>query len=108
MDIITKKVSYLKGLAEGYGLDAEKDHVHNLLLGMLDCMELMAEEINFLDSDFQRLEEYVEMVDDDLSEIEMALDDDFCEDCDEDMFDEDWKDDEGWDDLSYDDEENED
>ncbi|MDO5717266.1 MAG: hypothetical protein Q4Q17_05645, partial [Tissierellia bacterium] len=74
MDLISKKVSYLKGLAEGYGFDGEKDNMQNIVLSILDCLDLMAEEINFIDSDFERLEQFVEMVDEDLHELEMIFD----------------------------------
>ena len=94
-----KKVSYLKGIAEGYGLTGEDSKLEKIALEMLDCMEDMANEIDFLNSDFQSLENYVEMLDDDLAELEMLFedDDDYC-------FDED---DDDWDDLNWDEDDNE-
>lgn len=117
MQDITKKVAYLKGLAEGYKFDKSNEE-HNLILGIIDCLDLVSDEINFLESDFTRLEEYVDMVDDDLSEIEMLLEedeDDFDYDEDEneddedidgspyETFDGDWLED--WDDEDSDEEE---
>lgn len=115
MQDITKKVAYLKGLAEGYKLDKSNEE-HNLILGIIDCLDLISDEINFLESDFERLEEYVDMVDDDLSEIEMLLEDDEddfdydSENEDDDLdpvpydtFDSDWLED--WNDEDSDDEE---
>lgn len=82
--MINKKVSYLKGLAEGYGLKGEKNNVEKIILEMLDCLEDIADEIDFINSDFERLEDYVEMVDDDLAELESYFDDDDCCCCDDD------------------------
>lgn len=93
--MINKKVSYLKGLAEGYGLKGDKNNVEKIILEMLDCLEDIADEIDFLNSDFERLEDYVEMVDDDLAELESYFndDDDCCCCCD---------DDDEWDDFDWD------
>lgn len=93
-----KKVSYLKGLAEGYGLTGEESKLEKIVLEMLDCMEDMANEVDFLNSDFQSLENYVEMLDDDLAELEMMFEDD-----DDYYFDED----DDWDDLSWNEEDKE-
>ena len=93
-----KKVSYLKGLAEGYGLTGEESKLEKIVLEMLDCMEDMANEVDFLNSDFQSLENYVEMLDDDLAELEMMFEDD-----DDYYFDED----DDWDDLNWNEEDKE-
>lgn len=98
--MITKKVSYLKGLAEGYGLNGEGNHLEKIVVEILDCLEDIADEIEFLNSDFERLEDYVEMVDDDLAELESYLDED-DDDFDYDDID-DW-DDFDWDEEDYDD-----
>ena len=61
-------------------------------------MEDMANEVDFLNSDFQSLENYVEMLDDDLAELEMMFEDD-----DDYYFDED----DDWDDLNWNEEDKE-
>lgn len=114
MQDLVKKVSYLKGLAEGFKLDESKDE-NKLISGILDCLEMVSDELNILQTDFNQLEEYVNMVDDDLSDLEMIFenddlwdDDDFDDDEDDSYTDysDDWLDDwdEDQDDVDEDDE----
>lgn len=113
MQDLVKKVSYLKGLAEGFKLDESKDE-NKLISGILDCLEMVSDELNILQTDFNQLEEYVNMVDDDLSDLEMIFenddlwdDDDFDDDEDDSYTDysDDWLDD--WDEDQDDDDEDE-
>lgn len=109
MQDLVKKVSYLKGLAEGFKLDESKDE-NKLIKGILDCLEMVSDELNIIQTDFNQLEEYVNMVDDDLSDLEMIFenddlwdDDDFDEDDDSYTdYNDDWLDD--WDEDQDDDE----
>ncbi|MCI6610277.1 MAG: hypothetical protein MSH08_05965 [Ezakiella sp.] len=80
MNELTKKVAYLKGLAEGYELD-KSNKEHNLLLNTLDCLEAIVDEINCIYSVFESLEEYVDMVDEDLSDLEMMFEEEDSCDC---------------------------
>ena len=111
MQDLVKKVSYSKGLAEGFKLDESKDE-NKLISGILDCLEMVSDELNILQTDFNQLEEYVNMVDDDLSDLEMIFenddlwdDDDFDDDEDDSYTDysDDWLDD--WDEDQDDDDE---
>ena len=86
MSSITDRTSYLRGLAEGLGLDKEKNE-NRLLLEMLTVMDEMAQKIKDMDDDIDELDEYVESIDGDLGDIEDALfgeddefDDDYAED----------------------------
>lgn len=72
MSSITDRTSYLRGLAEGLGLDKEKSE-NRLMLEMLSVMDEMAQKINELDEDVDELDEYVESIDGDLGDIEDAL-----------------------------------
>jgi len=84
MGNLTDRAAYLRGLAEGMGLDKEKKE-HKLLLEMLGLMDEMAQKVSELDADVGELEEYVEDLDSDLSDMEEVLfgdDEDEC-DCDE-------------------------
>ncbi len=86
MSNLTDRAAYLRGLAEGMGLNKEKNE-NKLILEMLDLMDEMAQKINELDGDVGELEEYVEDIDSDLSDMEDILfgdeDDECCdEDCD--------------------------
>ena len=115
MQDLVKKVSYLKGLAEGFKLDESKDE-NKLISGILDCLEMVSDELNILQTDFNQLEEYVNMVDENLSDLEMIFenddlwdDDDFDDDEEDDSYtdySDDWLDD--WDeDQDEDDEDDE-
>ena len=65
---LTDRAAYLRGLAEGMGLDKEKNE-HKLLLEMLGLMDEMAQKVSDLDADVGELEEYVEDLDSDLSDM---------------------------------------
>lgn len=84
MSKLTDRISYLKGMAAGMKLNMEKD-ANQLIMEMLSAMGEMAEEMAALSEDHQDLSEYVESIDDDLSELEETLfGDDELEDEDED------------------------
>ena len=85
MSNLTDRAAYLRGLADGMGLDKEKNE-NKLVLEMLNLLGEMAQKINELDEDVGELEAYVEDVDSDLADIEDALfgDEDDCDCCDDD------------------------
>ena len=86
MSSLTDRTAYLRGLAEGMGLDKEKNE-NKLLLEMLSVMDEMAQKLNELDADIEELDEYVESIDADLSDMEEALfsEDEFDDFDDDDM-----------------------
>ncbi len=98
----SEKVAYLKGLAEGYGIDpATKEG--KLLATILDVLEDLALEQDDMAADIAELEEGLDAVSDDLEDVEdvlfgdvdeddMDMDDgmDDLEDLDDDMEAEDW------------------
>ena len=69
MSNLTDRVSYLKGLAEGLKLDTEKNE-GKLIEKMLELLSDMAAEMDELRHDHEDLDEYVESIDSDLSELE--------------------------------------
>ena len=69
---ILEKVAYLKGLAEGLGLDTEKRE-GKLLSVIIDVLEDMALEIRDMQEEQADLEEGLDAVSDDLSEVESYL-----------------------------------
>lgn len=103
MSKLTDRISYLKGMAAGMKLNMEKDSI-KLMLEMLNAMGEMAEEMQAMTEAHNDLNEYVESIDDDLSDLEETLfgDDELhgedcdCEEC------------AGEDDLDFDDEDDED
>lgn len=83
MDYLVQKVSYLKGLAEGLGVD-ESSKEGKLLLHIVDALEDFADVIGETIEDQMDLEEYVNFIDEDLADIEEDI---YGEEFDEDDFD---------------------
>ena len=77
-------VAYLKGLAEGLGVNGETEQ-GKLMLAMIDTLEALAKNSEETDERVDELSEYVEEIDSDVSDLEEAL---FSEDDDDDEEDE--------------------
>ena len=86
MSNLTDRAAYLRGLADGLGLDKEKAE-NKLLLEMLSVMEEMAQQLAETNEDLDELSDYIEDMDADLAEVEeMIFEDDDCDcgcDCDD-------------------------
>lgn len=72
MSKITDRVSYLKGLTEGMKLNKESNE-GKMILHMLGVMEEMAQELERIDTTVNDLDEYMEAIDEDLTEVEEML-----------------------------------
>ena len=85
MSKVGEKVAYLKGLAEGLGVNGETEQ-GKLMLAMIDTLEALAKNSEEIDDRVEELSEYVEEIDSDVSDLEEALflDDEDEEDDDED------------------------
>ncbi|AFS78381.1 hypothetical protein Curi_c13710 [Gottschalkia acidurici 9a] len=85
MEYLYEKVSYLRGLAEG--LDIEEDsNEGKLLLHIIDTLEDFADAIVDLGVAQEEISEYVEAIDEDLSDVEDEIYfdyDDECQNCEE-------------------------
>lgn len=79
---ITEKVAYLKGLAEGLGLDTETKE-GKILTAMIDILDDMALEIEDMKDAQQELGDGLDAVSDDLEDVEDAVFGDEDEDEDE-------------------------
>ena len=66
---ITENAAYLKGLFEGYEIDATKKE-GKIISKLLDLVADMADKISALEADNKELHEYVEELDHDLGELE--------------------------------------
>ncbi|MDD2647587.1 MAG: zinc ribbon domain-containing protein [Eubacteriales bacterium] len=93
MSRLTDKVSYLKGLTEGMKLNKEGNE-GKMILHIIGVMEEMAQELERIDTTVNDLDEYMESIDEDLTEVEEMLcdedyDDDYSEDEDDDEDDDD-------------------
>ena len=88
---LTEKAAYLKGLAEGISLDADKPET-KLINAMLDLIGDLTQAVSKLEETTDTLHDYIEDIDEDLGEVEEFImyefgDDD--DDEDDDDFDED-------------------
>ena len=87
MEYLMQKVSYLKGLADGLGVeDTTKEG--KLLLHIVDTLEEFADVLDETIENQMELEEYVDFIDEDLADLEddiYGTEDDF--DFDDDDFD---------------------
>ena len=93
---ILEKVAYMKGLAEGLGLDT-KTKEGKLLTVMIDILDDIALELEDLYENQVELEEGLDAVSDDLNDVETyiyEIDGEYDEDDDDDDEDEDDEDDE--------------
>lgn len=88
-----EKVAYLKGLAEGLGLDKETKE-GKIISVMMDILEDMASDIEDLEENSYELGEALDQVSDDLSDVEsIVYDEDDDDDDDDDVWDDDDDDD---------------
>ncbi len=90
MSKLSKKVAYLKGLAEGLGVSSD-DAQGKLMLALIQTLEAVAEENEALNERIEELAEYVDEIDSDVGAIEGVLfdaaddeDDEYFDDDDED------------------------
>ena len=88
---IKEKVAYVKGLAEGLGLDADVK-TEKLINIMIETLDAMADEIEELNQNALDVGDELDAISEDLSEVEDIL---FGDDDDYDDFDDDDFDDEG-------------
>ena len=86
---LTEKAAYLRGLAEGLGLDAENKEtkIINAIIDLLDDLTLTVADN---EDELALITEQLDAVDEDLDALESSVYDDECEcDCGSDDFDED-------------------
>lgn len=81
---VSEKVSYIKGLAEGLGLD-ENNKTDKILQNIIDVLDDMAAELACAEDDILDLNDTVDEIDEDLGELE-----DFVYDDEDDMDDDDF------------------
>jgi len=92
---IKEKVAYLRGLAEGLGLDSESK-TDKLVSAIIDTLSDIAEEIEDLNENALDIGEELDAISDDLAEVEEFL------------FGEDDEDDDDYDDFDFDDDDDDD
>ena len=92
MMTLTEKLAYIKGLAEGLGVD-ETTKEGKVLLALVDLMDDVTTAVSELESDMDQAYEELDAIDEDLTDIEDFLwedeDEDDCDCCDCDCDDDD-------------------
>ncbi len=78
---ICEKIAYIKGLAEGLGLD-EATKEGKVLTAIIDLLEDITEEICDIEDGCDELMEQIDAVDEDLSALEDIIYEDDCDCCD--------------------------
>ena len=78
MDDLKSRVAYVKGLAEGLGLD-DSSREGKLFRHMIDLFDALADAVTKLQEDYADLADYTEAIDEDLNDLE----DDFYDGMDE-------------------------
>lgn len=86
---VQRQLSYLKGLADGLNIEQSKEG--KVLNGILQVLDELSNEVKDLKVQYADMEEYMEALDEDLSDVEMDLYEDEEDDAD-------WADEEGYDD----------
>ena len=79
---ITERAAYIKGLAEGLGID-ESTKEGKVIKALIDAFDDMALTVSDLEAELDELTEQVETIDEDLGSLEedyYDLDDD-CDEC---------------------------
>ena len=86
---LTEKVAYLKGLAEGLALDADKPEV-KVINAMMDILDDLALSVSDLEDEVAIIGEQVDAIDEDLEELEECFYEEYddCDCCDDDYDDE--------------------
>ena len=96
---LSEKTAYLKGLADGMKISSESDE-GKLLREIINVLEDVSDSVAALEDECDRLNEYVEELDEDLGDVEDYLfdDEEDYDDEDEEDYDDDEFDDEDYDD----------
>ncbi len=90
---ISEKVAYLKGLAEGLGLDTEKSKEGKLISVMIGILEEVGLSLEDLEENALALGEEIDALSDDLEDVEDLVydeDEDECDCEDDEDYDDDW------------------
>lgn len=84
MQQIKERLAYLRGLADGLNV-GEGTPEGRVLVGILDVLDDMTASFDRMSTNIGQMEEYIEAVDDDLTDLENEFYDDYDEDFDLDL-----------------------
>lgn len=74
MNYLHEKISYVRGLADGLGLN-QSSKEGKVLVHIIDVLEELEDMVNDLKADHLDIEEYIEAIDEDLSVVEDKIED---------------------------------
>ena len=83
---ITEKVAYLKGLAEGLGIDNEKSKEAKLIAAIIDVLEDMGLSIEDLENNADMMADELDAISDDLADVEEEVYGDYDDEDDDEFF----------------------
>jgi len=84
---LKERVAYLQGMAAGFKFNGSSKE-EKIMLGILEVLSEMAGKITDIETNYDEVEEYIECLDEDLSEVEAEIfgdydDDDYDDDDDD-------------------------
>ncbi|NLO81620.1 MAG: hypothetical protein GX094_00925 [Clostridiales bacterium] len=85
MDSLGEKVSYIKGLAQGLGLEEEDSKEAKILISIIDILQDIADAIEELETSQAETDDYIETLDEDIAELQSHVYGDYDEDDDDDV-----------------------
>ena len=85
MDSLGEKVSYIKGLAQGLGLDREDSKEAKILSSIIDVLHDIVDAVDELETSQSELDDYIETLDEDIADIQSQIYGEYDEDIDEDV-----------------------
>ena len=87
---LSERIAYIRGLAEGLGLDADKDEV-KVINAIIDLLEDMAYDVQDMEDIVDEVCDQVDEIDEDLADLEEDYygECDDCDCCDDEDFDDD-------------------
>ena len=72
MDYLIEKVAYLKGLMDGLEID-DRTNEGKILVNIVDILHDIVHEIDDLNASKDELDEYIQTIDEDLSDVENGI-----------------------------------
>lgn len=85
---LKERVAYLQGMAAGFKFNGSSKE-EKIMLGILEVLSEMAGKITDIETNYDEIEEYIECLDEDLSEVEAEIFGDYEEDDDDYDYDDD-------------------
>jgi len=82
MDSLSEKISYIKGLASGLGLEKEDSKEAKILIEIIDVLQDIVYAIDELETSQEEMDEYIQTLDEDIADIQGHIYGEYDEDVD--------------------------